>query len=60
MSAIQRWLTALALVTLVVIGCYLWLDRPLALLAHSVLPAHRRSLFEPLTHIPDPLIPAAA
>ncbi|MEJ2378526.1 MAG: phosphatase PAP2 family protein [Pseudolabrys sp.] len=60
MSAIQRWLTTLALVTLVVIGCYLWLDRPLALLAHSVLPAHRRGLSEPLTHIPDPLIPAAA
>jgi membrane-associated phospholipid phosphatase len=38
---------------------YQWLDRPLALLSHSLLPAHKQGLFEPLTHIPDPLIPAA-
>jgi membrane-associated phospholipid phosphatase len=60
MSAMQRWLTALALVALAVIVSYLWFDRPLALFAHGLLSVHRHALFEPLTHIPDPLIPAAA
>lgn len=60
MSAIKRWLTALLLVALAVAISYLWLDRPLALFAHGLLPGHKRALFEPLTHIPDPLMPVAA
>ncbi len=60
MTAIQKWLTGLALTALAVIVSYLWLDRPLAIAAHALPPAHKHALFEPLTHIPDPLIPAAA
>lgn len=60
MRALQRWLIALFLVALAVTISYLWIDRPLALIAHGLLPAHKQRFFEPLTHIPDPLIPAAA
>jgi len=60
MSPLQKWLAALALTALAVTLSYLWLDRPLALIAHALAPAHKHALFEPLTHIPDPLIPAAA
>jgi membrane-associated phospholipid phosphatase len=60
MSAIKWWLTALLLVALAVAISYLSLDRPVALFVHSLLALHRRTLFEPLTHIPDPLLPAAA
>lgn len=59
MSAIRRWLASLLLTALAVTVSYLWLDRPLATLAHSLGPSHTHALFEPLTHIPDPLIPAA-
>jgi membrane-associated phospholipid phosphatase len=60
MSAIKRWLAALLLTALAVAISYQWLDRPLALFAHSLFAAQRHTLFEPLTHIPDPLMPAAA
>jgi len=60
MSAMQRWLAALALVSAATIVSYVWLDRPLALFVHGLAPTHKHALFEPLTHIPDPLIPAAA
>ena len=60
MSGIQRWLAALVLVITAVTVCFLWLDRPLAELAHALVEARGRHLFAPLTHIPDPLIPAAA
>ncbi len=60
MSAMRKWLTALALTAVVVTVGYLWLDQPLALIAHGLGPAHRHALFEPLTHIPEPLMPAAA
>lgn len=60
MSAMQRWLAALALVAAATIVSYAWLDRPLALFAHGLASTHKHALFEPLTHIPDPLIPAAA
>jgi membrane-associated phospholipid phosphatase len=59
MSALQKWLAALLLTAVAVTVSYLWLDRPLALFAHGLAPAHKHALFEPLTHIPDPLIPAA-
>jgi membrane-associated phospholipid phosphatase len=60
MSAIGKWLVGLALTAVAVTVSYQWLDRPLALAAHALAPAHKHMLFEPLTHIPDPLIPAAA
>ena len=60
MSAMQKWLLALALTALAVVASYFWLDRPLALMAHALAPAHKHALFEPLTHLPDPLMPAAA
>ena len=59
MSAIRRWLVALLLIALAVTVSYLFFDRPLAMLAHGLGPLHRTGVFEPLTHIPDPLIPAA-
>ena len=58
MNALQRWLLALLLTALVVVVCYLWLDRPLALLAHAH--SGQRETFARLTHIPDLLNPAAA
>jgi membrane-associated phospholipid phosphatase len=55
MTALHRWLIALLLTALAVVVCYLWFDRPLALLAH----AHnaQREAFASLTHIPDLLNP---
>lgn len=58
MTALQRWLLALLLTAGAVVVCYLWLDRPIALLAHA-LGAHRVT-FARFTHIPEPLIPLAA
>jgi membrane-associated phospholipid phosphatase len=56
--ALQRWLIGLLLTTAAVVVCYLWVDRPLALLAH----AHtgERETFARFTHIPDPFIPVAS
>jgi len=55
MTALHRWLIALLLTALAVVVCYLWVDRPLALLAH----AHnaQREAFASLTHLPDLLNP---
>jgi membrane-associated phospholipid phosphatase len=58
MTAIQRWLLALLLTAGAVVVCYLWLDRPLALLAHAH--SAQREAFAGITHIPDPLLPLAA
>src|SRR5665647_1291423 len=55
MTAMQRWLLILAITVSAVVISYLWLDRPVALLAHAQLPQHEA--FAQLTHIPDPLIP---
>jgi membrane-associated phospholipid phosphatase len=58
MSALNRWLIAFAATAAVVVVCYFWVDRQVALLAH----AHtgERETFARFTHIPDPLIPAAS
>ncbi len=56
MTALARWLLALLLTAVAVIGCYLWIDRPLALLAHSH--SGQRDTFVRLTHLPDLLVPA--
>ena len=58
MTAIQRWLLALLLTAVAVVVCYLWIDRPLALLAHAH--SGKRETFASLTRIPDLLIPLAA
>jgi len=58
MTAIQRWLLALLLTAVAVVVCYLWIDRPLALLAHAH--SARRETFVSLTYVPDLLIPLAA
>ena len=57
MTALQRWLLALLLTALAVVICYLWIDRPLALLVHAY-GSHRAS-FARLTQIPEPLNPLA-
>jgi membrane-associated phospholipid phosphatase len=58
MTALQRWLVALLLTAAAVTVCYLWLDRPLALLVHGL--KEYRETFARFTHFPDPLIPLAA
>ena len=55
MTAIQRWLLALLLTAGAVVVCYLWIDRPLALLAHAH--SAQRETFERLTYISDLFIP---
>ena len=57
MSPLKRWLLALLLTAVAVVVCYLWIDRPLSLLAHAYN-GHREA-FATVTHLPDPLIPAA-
>lgn len=58
MSALNRWLIALAITIVAVFICYRWVDRPLALLAHAY--SGERETFARFTHIPDPLIPFAS
>jgi len=60
MTPIQRWLLAFALVIVAVAISYEWLDRPIAFFSYALHPGPKQALFEPLTHIPDPLIPGAA
>jgi membrane-associated phospholipid phosphatase len=40
MSDLQKWIASFVLTTVLVVICYLWVDRPVALLAHD---AHRLS-----------------
>jgi membrane-associated phospholipid phosphatase len=58
MTALRRWLLALLLTAVAVAVCYLWLDRPLALLVHAH--SAQRETFARLTYLPDLLIPLAA
>lgn len=58
MTAIQRWLVALASTVAAVVVCYYWVDRPLALLVNTLRP--HRAIFAHLTYLPDPLILFAA
>jgi membrane-associated phospholipid phosphatase len=59
MTPLQRWWLALALTTVIVIIGFYWLDRPIAFWAHAHLGASGRRVFEPVIHIPDPLLLAA-
>jgi membrane-associated phospholipid phosphatase len=58
MTALRRWLLALLLTAVAVAVCYLWIDRPLALLVHAH--SAQRETFARLTYFPDLLIPLAA
>ena len=61
MMRLKAWLVALGVISLAVVICYIWLDRPIALWVHEHHASYRsRELLEPLTHIPDPLIPLGA
>jgi membrane-associated phospholipid phosphatase len=60
LTALQRWLIALTLDAVAVVVSYQWLDRPIATFSHGLQLAPKQAVFEPLTHIPDPLMPAAA
>ena len=53
--ALQRWLIGLLVTAVAVVVCYLWVDRPLALLAHAH--SGQRETFARFTHIPDLLNP---
>ena len=45
MSDLQKWLASFVLTVVLVVICYVWIDRPVALLAHDV---HRLDLLDPL------------
>jgi membrane-associated phospholipid phosphatase len=57
MNGLRNWSLGLLGTTVAVIVSYLWLDRPIAQVAHDEL--QRFHLFEKLTHIPDALTPLA-
>lgn len=59
MNSARVWLAALVSVALAAGVSWEWLDRPIAVWLHEhQLAAHGRGLLNPLTQIPDPLIPA--
>ena len=61
MHRLAYWLVALALVAIAVVVCYVWFDWAIASWIHAHKAVYRsRDLFEPLTHIPDPLVPLGA
>ncbi len=60
MTALQRWLLALALTVATVIICYQWLDRPAALWVHIHFASQGGPMSAPVSHFSDPLLPAAA
>ena len=43
MSDLQKWILGFVLTAVLVVICYLWIDRPVALLAHGV---HRMHLLD--------------
>jgi len=61
MSRLLKWLIALAIVSIAVAVCYVWLDWRIASWVHEHRTSYRtRDFLAPLTHIPDPLIPLGA
>ena len=59
MLALRGWLLALILVTLTIVISYYWLDRPIAVFVHKLFPRDSRTLIEPVTYFPNPLISVA-
>jgi membrane-associated phospholipid phosphatase len=61
MSRLVKWLIALVIVSIAVVVCYVWLDWAIASWVHEHRASYRtRDFLEPLTHIPDPLVPLGA
>lgn len=58
MSNLRKWLLSLAATAAAVAICYLWVDRPVALLFHHTIA--KRDAFATLTTAPDPMVPLAA
>src|SRR3974390_45211 len=59
--AFAKWFLSLGFVTLAVLCCCFWLDRPIALWVYAFQTEHQsRDLLDPLTRFPNPLIFAAA
>jgi membrane-associated phospholipid phosphatase len=55
MNAMQKWSVGFFLMVGAVTGSYVWLDRPIALLAHDQF--HHFDPFRKLTHIPEFMTP---
>jgi membrane-associated phospholipid phosphatase len=61
MHRLRNWLLALVLVAIAVVISYVWFDWAIATWVHAHRAAYRtRDFLDPLTHIPDPLIPLGA
>jgi hypothetical protein len=54
-SGVQRWSMWLLVTTMAVVGCYFWVDRPLALFAHDQ--TKQFDIFVALRYIPQVLTP---
>ncbi len=52
MNPLQKWFVSLALTAVLVVISYLWLDRPVSLLAHAEL--RHFPIFDHLTRFPEP------
>jgi hypothetical protein len=59
MSFFYLWLGGLSGTSLAVVISYIWLDRPIAFLAHSQFSMFHHSFFWELSWIPNPLISIA-
>lgn len=57
MRAIAKWGASLAVAAVAGAGSYLWVDRPVVLMAHAL--HEYQSVFAKLTYIPEPLVPLA-
>jgi membrane-associated phospholipid phosphatase len=57
MTSARNWTLAFLGTAAAVVACYLWLDRPIALLVHAEFQQYK--LFEKLTYIPDAIVPLA-
>jgi membrane-associated phospholipid phosphatase len=55
MSDLQKWIVGFALTAVLVVVCYLWIDRPVALLAHGV---HRMHLLDAIRGYRIPVVVA--
>jgi membrane-associated phospholipid phosphatase len=57
MKSARNWTLAFLGTAVAVVVCYVWLDRPIALIVHAAV--HQYDLFEKLTLIPVAIIPLA-
>jgi membrane-associated phospholipid phosphatase len=55
MVPLQKWAAGLGLTAVTVAASYLWLDRPIAMLAHGT--TTQSPIFAELTYLPEPLVP---